>query len=135
MMQLILTNPTAVAAGGNIIPGLDFNTNTNILSYNAATGEITFLQPGIYKVIANVVFTATDAGLNTIFGFSGSNNANVPGLTASSTTAAAAAAATYSMAKDVRIGPAAVGQNARINLRSLTAGTLNNVVIVVDKVR
>lgn len=131
MMQLILTNPTAVAAGGNIIPSLDFNTNTNILSYNAATGEITFLQPGIYKVIANVVFTATDAGLNTIFGFSGSNNANVPGLTASSTTGAA----TYSMAKDVRIGPAAVGQNARINLRSLTAGTLNNVVIVVDKVR
>ncbi len=33
------------------------------------------------------------------------------------------------------IGQAAVGQNARINLRSLTAGTLNNVVIIVDKVR
>lgn len=135
MMQLILTNPTAVAANGNIIPGLDFNTNTNILSYNAGTGEITFLQPGIYKIIANVVFTATAAGLNTIFGFSGSNNANVAGLTASNTTAADAAAATYSMAKDVRIGQAAVGQNARINLRSLTAGTLNNVVIIVDKVR
>lgn len=135
MMQLILTNPTAVAANENIIPGLDFNTNPNILSYNAGTGEITFLQPGIYKIIANVVFTATAAGLNTIFGFSGSNNANVAGLTASNTTAADAAAATYSMAKDVRIGQAAVGQNARINLRSLTAGTLNNVVIIVDKVR
>lgn len=135
MMQLILTNPTAVAANGNIIPGLDFNTNPNMLSYNAGTGEITFLQPGIYKIIANVVFTATAAGLNTIFGFSGSNNANVAGLTASNTTAADAAAATYSMAKDVRIGQAAVGQNARINLRSLTAGTLNNVVIIADKVR
>lgn len=135
MMQLILTNPTAVAANGNIIPGLDFNTNTSILSYNAGTGEITFLQPGIYKIIANVVFTATAAGLNTIFGFSGSTGANVAGLTASNTTGAAAEAATYALAKDVRVGQAAVGQNARINLRSLTAGTLNNVVIIVDKVR
>ena len=134
MMQLTLTTPAAVAANGPIIPALDFNTNTNMLSYNAATGEITFLQPGIYKIIANVMFSATSAGLNTIFGFSGSNAANVPAMQASFTTTAAEQAATYPIAKDVRINNAP-GQFARINLRSLTDGIVQNAVVIVEKVR
>ena len=135
MLQLINTANTAITAGTNIPANVDFNTNTNILDYNAGTNEIIFKSPGIYKVIANVVFVATAAGLNTINAFSSTTNANIPGMTSSFESTAAAQDATYTIQKDVNINSQTASTNARMSFRSLTAGTVTNYVVTVEKVR
>lgn len=134
-MQLILTTANNVLAGGTIPANLDFNTNSNILDYNPATNEIIFKHPGIYKVTANVVFAATAAGVNTISGRSSTSASTVAGMTASFQSTAATQVATYPIEKDVRIAPASPGTYARLNFLSSTAGTVQNVVISIEKIR
>lgn len=85
--------------------------------------------------ILPIGFNAKTAGLNTIYVYSGSNAADVPGMTASNTTGADGETATYPIAKDLRIAAAAPGQYARINLASMTAGTVQNAVVTIKKVR
>lgn len=135
MMQLINTASTAVTAGGTLPANLDFNSNETVLDFNSNTNEILFKQPGIYKVTANVVFEATAAGTNTISAYSSTNGAAVPGLTSTVETADATQTATYSLEKDVRIAPSALGSYARMNLLSNVAGTMLNLVVSVEKLR
>ena len=71
MLQLINTSTVALAAGDNLPASVDFNTNPAMIGYDAGTGEIIFLQPGIYKVFTQAVFAATAAGLVSIEAFNG----------------------------------------------------------------
>lgn len=135
MMQLINTGAVALAAGAKIPLNVDYNTNAAMLGYDVGTNEIVFLQPGIYKIIAQVVFTATAAGLNTILARSSTSSSNVPGMTSSITTTTANDAATYVLAKDVRINRATPVANARINLATLTAGEMTNAIVTIEKIR
>ena len=135
MMQLIATTDYPVAAGATLTAQIDFNTNSSVIDFDTAKNEIIFKQPGIYKVTAYVVFTATAAGSNTINGFSSTTSADVPGFTSSVESTVATQTATYSMGKDIRISPAVFGSYARMNLATLTAGTVENLVVSVEKIR
>lgn len=135
MLQLINTTSSAVVAGGKIPASVDFNTNPNIVGYDPATNEIIFNQPGIYQVTATVVYTATAAGANTISAFSSTSAAAVAGMISSFTTGAADEIATYTINKNVRIAPTYGGNRAQMNFVASGAGTVNNVVIKVEKIR
>lgn len=135
MMQLIATTDYPVAAGATLTAQIDFNTNSSVIDFDTAKNEIIFKQPGIYKVTAYVVFTATAAGSNTIYGFSSTTSADVPGFTSSFESTVATQTATYSMGKDIRISPAVFGSYSRMNLATLTAGTVENLVVSVEKIR
>lgn len=135
MMQLINTGSVALAAGAKIPLSVDYNTNAAMLGYDVGANEIVFLQPGIYKIIAQVVFSATAAGLNTILARSSTTGGNVPGMTSSYTTTTANDAATYVVLKNVRINRATPPANARINFATLTAGEMTNAVVTIEKIR
>lgn len=135
MLQLINTISTPVVAGGKIPASVDFNTNQNMLGYDAATNEIIFREPGIYQVTAAIVYTPTAAGLNAIFAFSSTNAAAVAGMTSSFEQSAATQTATYMITKNVRIRPNAGGVHARMNFVAQAAGNVENVVIRVEKIR
>lgn len=135
MMQLINTNSVALAAGAAIPFSVDLNTNASMLAFDAGTSEIIFKIPGIYKIIAQFVFSATEAGLNTIYAYSGSAGGNVPGMTSSFTTSAADEAATYVATKDIRIHSASPSSMARLNFATLTAGNLTNAIVSIEKIR
>lgn len=135
MLQLINTNTVALTANATIPLSVDFNTNPSMIAFNAATNEIVFLQPGIYEVKAVVDFSATDAGTNSIFAYSSTAAANIPGMISTFVSSAASQTATYTIIKDVRVAPGAPNGFARINLETLTAGNLVNAVVVVHKVR
>lgn len=135
MLQLINTSSNAVAANGTLPLTIDFNTNQNVATFDAANGQIVFIQPGIYKVTANFVFSAAAAGANTIVARSGSTGVNVAGMTASFTSSIAAQSATYTLTKDIRVQPSAPGSYARISFLSTTAGTMTNAIVTVEKIR
>lgn len=135
MLQLINTANTAITAGTNIPANVDFNTNPSILDYNAGTNEIIFKAPGIYKITANVVFVPTAIGLNTIFAFSSTANANVPGMLSAFESTVANQDATYTIHKNVAISAQSLQQFARMSLRSATVGNMTNLVATVEKIR
>ena len=135
MLQLINTNTVALTANATIPLNVDFNTNPNVIGFNPGTNEVVFLQPGIYEISAPVVFTATEAGTNSIFAFSSSAGANVPGMTSSFVSSLASQTETYVISKCVRIAPGSPLNFVRLNLKTLTAGTLLNAVVSVKKIR
>lgn len=132
MLQLINTNTVALTAGETLPAGVDYNTNPTMLGYDAGTGEIIFLQPGIYKVFVQAVFAATAAGLVTIEGYAGTTA--VPGMVSEFETTAATQEATYVIGKNVRIS-ALAGSLARLKFETSVAGVLSNLIISVEKIR
>lgn len=132
MLQLINTNTVALAAGDNLPAGVDFNTNPAMIGYDAGTGEIIFLQPGIYKVFAQAVFAATAAGLVSIEAFNGTEA--VPGMISQIETTAATQEETFVIQKNLRIA-AFPGAFARLRFEVDVAGVLTNLVISVEKIR
>ena len=135
MLQLINTAKTALNANDTIPLSVDFNTNPNVIGFNPGTNEVVFLQPGIYEVSAPVVFAATAAGTNSIFAFSSTAGANVPGMTSTFVSSLESQTATYMIAKCVRIAPGSPLNLARMSFKTLTAGTLLNAVVSVKKIR
>ncbi len=133
MLQLINTSTVALSAGDTLPASVDFNTNPNMLGYDAATNEIVFLQPGIYKVFAQAVFAATAAGLNTVAGYAGATA--VPGMMSQFETTAATQEATYVIQKNVRVNTALPGAYARLKFEVDTDGVQSNLVITVEKIR
>lgn len=133
MLQLINTNTVALTAGDALPAGVDFNTNPNMLGYDTGTSEIIFLQPGIYKVIAQAVFAATAAGLNTIEGFAGTEA--VPGMVSQFETTAATQEATYVLQKNVRVTTAFPRAFARLKFTVDVDGVQSNLLITVEKIR
>lgn len=132
MLQLINTNTVALAAADTLTAAVDHNTNPAMLGYDAGTGEIIFLQPGIYKVFMQAVFAATAAGPVTIEGYAGA--AAVPGMVSEFETTAATQEATYVIGKNVRVS-ALAGSLARLRFETSAAGVLSNLVISVEKIR
>lgn len=132
MLQLINTSTVALAAGDNLPAGVDFNTNSAMIGYDAGTGEIIFLQPGIYKVFAQAVFAATAAGLVSIEAFNGTDA--VPGMISQIETTAATQEATYVIQKNLRIA-AFPGAFARLRFEVDVGGELTNLIISVEKIR
>lgn len=132
MLQLINTSTVALSAGDALPAGVDYNTNPNMLGYDAGTREIIFLQPGIYKVFAQAVFAATAAGLNTVQGYSGATA--IPGMV-SQFESTATQEATYVVQKNVRVNTAVPGAFARLKFEVDADGVLNNLIITVEKIR
>lgn len=133
MLQLINTGTVALTAGAVLPAGVDFNTNPTMLGFDAATNEIVFLQPGIYKVFAQAVFAATAAGLNTVAGYAGTTV--IPGMASEFETTAATQEATYVVQKNIRVNTALPCSYARIKFEASTAGVLSNLLISVEKIR
>lgn len=132
MLQLINTGTVALTAGEVLPAGVDFNTNSAMLGYDAGTGEIIFLQPGIYKVFMQAVFAATAAGLVTVRGYAGTTA--VPGMLSAFETTAATQEATYVIEKNVRVSTL-VGSLARLKFETSAAGVMSNLIISVEKIR
>lgn len=132
MLQLINTSTVALAAGEVLPAGVDFNTNPTMLGFDTGTGDIIFLQPGIYKIFVQAVFAATAAGLVAIEGYAGT--ASVPGMVSEFETTAAAQEATYVIGKNIRVS-ALAGSLARLKFETSVAGVLSNLVITVEKIR
>lgn len=133
MLQLINTSTVALSAGDTLPASVDFNTNPNMLGYDAATNEIVFLQPGIYKVFAQAVFAATAAGLNTVQGYSGATA--IPGMVSQFESTAATQEATYVVQKNVRVNTAVPGAFARLKFEVDADGVQSNMIITVEKIR
>jgi hypothetical protein len=133
MLQLINTSAVALSAGDAMPANVDYNTNPNMLGYDAGTNEIVFLQPGIYKVFAQAVFAATAAGLNTVQGYSGATA--VPGMVSQFESTAATQEATYVVQKNVRVNTAVPGSFARLKFEVDADGVQSNLVITVEKIR
>lgn len=133
MLQLINTSTVALSAGDALPAGVDYNTNPNMLGYDAGTREIIFLQPGIYKVFAQAVFAATAAGLNTVQGYSGATA--IPGMVSQFESTAATQEATYVVQKNVRVNTAVPGTFARLKFEVDADGVQSNLVITVEKIR
>lgn len=133
MLQLINTSTVALSAGDTLPANVDFNTNPNMLGYDAATNEIVFLQPGIYKVFAQEVFAATAAGLNTVQGYSGATA--VPGMVSQFESTAETQEATYVVQKNVRVNTAVPGAFARLKFEVDVDGVQSNLIITVEKIR
>ena len=133
MLQLINTSTVALSAGDAMPANVDYNTNPNMLGYDAGTNEIVFLQPGIYKVFAQAVFAATAAGLNTVQGYSGATA--VPGMVSQFESTAATQEATYVVQKNVRVNTAVPGAFARLKFEVDADGVQSNLIITVEKIR
>lgn len=133
MLQLINTSTVALSVGDALPAGVDYNTNPNMLGYDASTREIIFLQPGIYKIFAQAVFAATAAGLNTVQGYSGATA--VPGMVSQFESTAATQEATYAIQKNVRVNTAVPGAFARLKFEVDADGVQSNLIITVEKIR
>ena len=133
MLQLINTSAVALSAGDAMPANVDYNTNPNMLGYDASTREIIFLQPGIYRIFAQAVFAATAAGLNTVQGYSGATA--VPGMVSQFESTAATQEATYVVQKNVRVNTAVPGAFARLKFEVDVDGVQSNLIITVEKIR
>jgi hypothetical protein len=133
MLQLINTSAVALSAGDAMPANVDYNTNPNMLGYDAGTNEIVFLQPGIYKVFAQAVFAATAAGLNTVQGYSGATA--IPGMVSQFESTAETQEATYVVQKNVRVNTAVPGAFARLKFEVDADGVQSNLIITVEKIR
>lgn len=130
MYKGVITTPIAVTAGVNIPFVTELNTNSETAANN---GAVTLRTTGYKNLFVNAVLTGIAEGQTTLQVFA--NGIAIPEAVATVTSTADTDVITASIQDVLKVIPNGTLQDAILTVQLSTAGTVNNAVFSVQKVR